>query len=90
VDHRTLAADRQSASIRRLSGYRRRWRVLVQTWPDQNGFHGRFVFQTDSSRPENETREGPPLLRGTSREELLQSAYEVPEVRLRALLHSLG
>lgn len=82
--------DRQSSPMRRLTEHHTRWRVVVQTWPEQNGFHGRFVFEPDGFHPEGETREGPPLLSGTSREEVLRSAYDVPESRLRALLHSLG
>jgi hypothetical protein len=82
--------DRQSSPIRRLTEHRTRWRVSVQTWPEQNGFHGRFVFEPDGARPERETREGPPLFTGSSREEVVRSAHEVPEARLRALLHSLA
>lgn len=82
--------DRRSYPIRRLTEHRTRWRVVVQTWPEQNGYQGRFVFEPDGSHPEGETREGPPLLSGMSREEVLRSAYDVPEARLRALLHSLG
>lgn len=84
------ALDRHTSPIRRLTEHRTRWRVSVQTWPDQNGFHGRFVFEPDGARPEGETREGPPLLAGSSREDVLRSAYDVSEARLRALLHSLG
>jgi hypothetical protein len=84
------AMDRQTSPIRRLTENRTRWRVSVQTWPEQNGFHGRFVFEPDGARPERETREGPPLLAGRSREEVLRCAHDVTEARLRALLHSLG
>ena len=83
-------AERRSSPIRRLNGDRSSWRVVVQTWSDRDGFHGRFVFEPDGARPARETREGPDALTGTSREDVLRSAYDVPEERLRALLHSLA
>jgi hypothetical protein len=83
-------AQRLSSPIRRLSSARSSWRVVVQTWPDQNGFHGRIVFEADGARPARETREGPADLSGSTREDVVRSAHELPEDRLRALLHSLS
>jgi hypothetical protein len=83
-------AERRSSPIRRLSGERSSWRVVVQTWPDQDGFHGRIVFESDGARPAGGTREGPSDLTGTTREDVVRSAHELPERRLRALLHSLS
>ena len=81
---------RQSSPIRRLSSERSSWRVVVQTWPHQDGFHGRIVFEADGARPAGETREGPADLAGSTREDVVRSAHELPERRLRALLHSLS
>jgi hypothetical protein len=65
------------------------WRVEVEAWPGAAGWQGRFVFLP--SRPTHgDRREGPVRLQGTTREELLAGAHEVPEHRLRALLWSLG
>lgn len=83
-------ADHRSSPIRRLSSERSSWRVVVQTWPDRDGFHGRIVFESDGSRPARETREGPADLIGSTREDVVRSAHELPERRLRALLHSLS
>jgi hypothetical protein len=82
-------SKRQSSPIRRLSGQRSSWRVVVHTWPEQDGFLGRIVFEADGARPARETREGPADLTGTTREHVVRSAHELPERRLRALLHSL-
>ena len=82
--------ERLSSPIRRLVDDRARWRVLVQTWHDQDRYYGRFVFEPDGDRPSRDRREGPAALSGISREDVLRSAHDVPEERLRALLHSLS
>lgn len=73
----------------RLSTERARWRVKVQAWDGSEGWRGRLVFETDGTKGV-EVREGPAALRGHTREELLVVAHEIPERRLRELLHSLG
>jgi hypothetical protein len=85
-----LKSDGRFASpIRHITADRERWRVSVETWGNDTGYHGRFVFQPDGRRPASGTREGPPQLTGPSREDVVRSAHEVTEQRLRALLHSL-
>ena len=84
--------DRHTASLRRLTEGGRRWRVMVETWQDSDAYHGRLLFREDAAdgeRPESE-RESAPLLRGPSRTDVLALAHDVPEERLRQVLHSLG
>jgi DNA/RNA-binding domain of Phe-tRNA-synthetase-like protein len=87
-----LLDDRQTTSIRRITDGGRRWRVLVETWQDRNTYHGRLVFRDDADDRERAAagRESAPLLMGTSRNDVLVLAHEVPEERLRQVLHSLG
>ena len=77
-------------AIRRISDERAKWRVLVEAWPDEPGYRGRLVFAPDGADAPLGPREGPPALRGRTREDVLTQAYEMPEQRLRVMLHSLG
>jgi hypothetical protein len=87
--------DRHTASIRRITEGGLRWRVMVETWHDSDAYHGRLLFRQeaadrmDGERADND-RESPPLLHGTSRTDVLALAHDVPEERLRQVLHSLG
>lgn len=87
--------DRHTSSIRRITGGGQRWRVLVETWPDSDAYHGRLVFRrepaeyADGERSDAD-RESAPLLHGRSRTDVLALAHDVPEHRLRQLLYSLG
>lgn len=80
----------QSSPLRRISDARTHWRVVVETWAERDGFHGRFVFSPDSALVPAGKREGPDALRGSTREDVVAEAYNLPEARLKQLLRSLG
>lgn len=80
----------QSSPLRRISEASKHWRVMVQTWVERDGYHGRFVFSPDRMPVPAEIREGPDALRGHTREEVIAAAYNLPEDRLKQLLRSLG
>ena len=82
--------DREAATIRRLSAEGTRWRVRVESWASDGGVAGRFVFEPDEPRSMYAPRASGPTLRAERREEVVAAAYEMPETRLRELLHSLG
>lgn len=79
-----------SSPLRRISEARTRWRVMVETWPEHDGYHGRFVFAPDGAPAPGDKREGPDALRGRTREDVVAEAYNLPEARLKQLLRSLG
>ncbi|MGQ0561475.1 MAG: hypothetical protein ACT443_06320 [Gemmatimonadota bacterium] len=79
-----------SSGICRISDDRSMWRVVVETWPERDGFHGRFVFVPDRSPVPADPREGPDALRGRTREEIVAQAYALSEDRLRQLFRSLA
>lgn len=64
--------------------------MLVETWPELDGYHGRFVFAPERARMAADKRAGPDALRGHTREEVIAQAYNLPEDRLQQLLRSLG
>jgi hypothetical protein len=78
------------SGIRRIVQDRTPWRVAVETWPARDGFHGRFVFAPEHAPDPNEKRAGPAALRGSTREDVIAQAYNLPENQLRQLLRSLG
>ena len=79
-----------SSPLRRIFEARTQWRVMVETWPEHDGYHGRFVFAADRAPARADKREGPDALRGRTREEVVAEAYNLPEARLKQLLRSLG
>ena len=83
-----VSDERCTSPMGRISGGQTRWRVLVETWQEDGHYHGRFRFEADD-RGEH-PRESSPLLHGSSREDVLLRAYDLPEDRLRRVLHSLG
>lgn len=89
----TLERDGVGASVAatlcRLSAEGAHWRVVVETWRRGEEWLGRLVFAPDGFATERDIREGPALLRGRSHTEVVASAHEIPEQRLRVLLHSL-
>jgi hypothetical protein len=88
---KTHALEYSTASgIRRIEQDRTHWRVSVETWPERDGYHGRFVFSPNGSHVPADMREGPDALRGSTREEVIAQAYELPEDRLKQVLRSLG
>ena len=82
-----MNANANASGICRFYDDRRSWRVMVETWPERDGFRGRIVFTQDT---QEDRREGPDALRADTREELIAGAYEMPESRLRELFRSLA
>ncbi len=79
-----------ASGIRRIRQDRTQWRVLVQTWPERDGYRGRFVFAPEGPETPPDPRAGPDALRGRTREDVIAQAYNLPEDRLKQLLRSLG
>ena len=79
-----------SSGICRISDDRSLWRVEVRTWPERDGYHGRFVFVPDRTPVPVDAREGPDALRGATREAVVAEAYSLGEDRLRQLFRSLA
>ncbi|MFW6079757.1 MAG: hypothetical protein ACODAE_09055 [Gemmatimonadota bacterium] len=84
------ATVQTASTIRRLMADGTQWRVRVETWHDGECWRGRLLFDPDQPvRDDLGVRFGPPTLRGRTREEVVASAHEVPERRLRVVLRSL-
>ncbi len=80
--------DSERATICRISAEGTRWRVQVESWPVAEGeVSGRFVFEPEARYA---TRASGPALRARRRDEVFAAAHEMPEERLRELLHSLS
>jgi hypothetical protein len=79
-----------SSGICRITDERSLWRVVVETWPERDGYHGRLVFMPEHAPVPADPREGPDALRGRTAEEVFAAACTLPELRLRQLLRSLG
>ena len=77
-----------SSTLGRLAAQASRWRVVVEAWPVEDRYRGRLVFQADDRRA-GRVRESADFLSGRSVEEVVNAAYELPEQRIRVLLHSL-
>ncbi len=82
--------DREAATICRLSAEGTHWRVRVESWAVDGAVSGRFIFEPDGPRPMYAARASGPALRADRREEVFAAAHELPEARLRELLHSLS
>lgn len=80
--------DSVTATIGRMDVEKTRWRVVVETWPDAQRYQGRLLFQPDTVG-ENDVRASGPVLSGSTPEEVVIAAYELPEKHVRALLRSL-
>ena len=85
-----LTNSAEVSTIGRIRDHRGNWRVLVEAWPEQAGYAGRLVFAPDRADAPLGMREGPSSLRGSTREDVVSQAHEMPETRLRAMLHSFG
>jgi hypothetical protein len=83
-------SDQDTRGIRTFSDERSSWRVMVETWPERDGYHGRFVFEQSRSPTLPDRCEGPDALRGDTREEVIAEAYSLPDERLRKVLRSLA
>ncbi len=89
--HHEPAHSEDAATICRLSAEGTHWRVRVESWEVSEGdVSGRFIFEPDRPSPRYATRESGPTLRARRREEVFAAAHELPEERLRLLLHSLS
>lgn len=84
------AQQSRRSVIRRISAGRCRWRVVVESWPEQDAWRGRLLFRPDTAEPAPADRETAALLEADSHEELLGLVLELPEERLQRLLNSLG
>jgi hypothetical protein len=85
------SSDRtRRAAIRQIGEGRSRWRVVVETWREQDDYRGRLLFCPDSAGRRTMERTSAALLRGRSHEDVLNLAHELPEERLKRLLLSLG
>lgn len=69
---------------------RKQWRVVVETWSERDGYHGRLVFTQDHMSARTDRREGPDALRGVTREDVIGVAHELPEERLHQVFRSLA
>lgn len=79
-----------ASGICRISDDRAQWRVVVETWAERDGFHGRLVFTQDRALADADRREGPDALRGITREDVVAGAHDLPEERLRQVFRSLA
>jgi len=77
-------------AIRRIVALGVHWRVTAEAWPGGDGWSGRLIFSPDHPAPAVEPRQGPVILHGRNRLEILAAAHDISEQRLRALLHSLA
>ncbi|MBR9988869.1 MAG: hypothetical protein KFH98_03885 [Gemmatimonadetes bacterium] len=87
--------SRHTSSIRRITEHGLRWRVMVETWPEQDAYRGRLLFRREmADRVEGERieqdRESAAVLYGHSRNDVVASAHDVTEDQLRRVLYSLG
>lgn len=80
----------QTSTIRRITEGRRRWRVLVEMWQESDTYSGRLVFRDDDVARWDPDRQSATLLHGRSVEDVVSLAHDLPEDRLRRVLHSLG
>jgi hypothetical protein len=79
-----------AATVCRISALGTRWRVRVESWQRGGGWSGRLVFEPDSPSSSFTPRLGPTTLHGQSQTEVLDGAHQLPERRLRQILHSFG
>lgn len=79
-----------ATTICRLFAEGTRWRVRVESWEAEGGASGRFVFEPDDPSAAANSRQSGPALRAERREDVIRAAYDIPERRLRELLHSLA
>jgi hypothetical protein len=84
------AAERRTGTIRRIVEGRRRWRVSVESWQERDAVRGCLRFQPDDAPAPGPVVWSPAILEGRTHEDLLMLAHDLPEDRLRRVLHSLG
>jgi hypothetical protein len=82
---------RDVATICRLSAEGTHWRVRVESsGADDGEVSGRFLFEPDGHVLGLAPRASGPALRARDAEEVFAAAHDLPEERLRELLHSLS
>jgi hypothetical protein len=79
-----------AATVCRISALGTRWRVRVESWQGRGGWSGRLIFEPDPPSAPYAPRLGPPTLHGRSQTEVLDVVHQLPERRLREILHSFG
>jgi hypothetical protein len=79
-----------AATVCRISAMGTHWRVRVESWQGGSGWSGRLIFEPDSPYAPYAPRLGPPTLHGRSQTEVLDGVHQLPEQRLRQILHSFG
>jgi hypothetical protein len=82
--------SRRTAAIRRIGEGRARWTVLVESWQDRDAYRGRLLFRSDTASARPPERESAALLSGSSHEDVLSRAHDLPEDQLQRLLKSFG
>jgi hypothetical protein len=82
-------APEKSAAVRRITAEGIHWRVLVESWREEGEYVGRLVFEPDTAEPLYTGRKGSPTLRGTTSQEVVMSAHDLSENRLKEVLYSL-
>ncbi len=89
LDRQSRSAD--AVTIRRLAAEGGFWRVRVETWRSDAGqYAGRIGFEPEGSVSRDPPRWCAANLHATRVEEMVAAAHDVPESRLRRLLHSLA
>jgi hypothetical protein len=78
-----------SAAVRRISAEGIHWRVVVESWRDDGAYVGRLVFEPETAEPSYSARQGSAMLRGGTATDVVLSAHDLSENRLREVLHSL-
>jgi hypothetical protein len=79
----------KSAAVRRITAEGIHWRVLVESWRERGEYVGRLLFEPDTAEPLYTARTGSPMLRGSTSQEVVMSAHDLSENRLKEVLHSL-
>ncbi|CAN5695383.1 hypothetical protein BH23GEM9_BH23GEM9_21460 [soil metagenome] len=82
-------AETRTSAICRITEDRSRWRVLVETWDDQDICRGRLLFQPDLPAPLDAERHSAAVLEGSTHEDVLARAHDLTESELKRVLHSL-
>jgi hypothetical protein len=88
-DSKESVVPENAATVCRLSAEGINWRVVVESWRDEESVVGRLVFEPDTAEPQYSPRQGSPTLRGGTHEAVVLSAHDLSEHRLKEVLYSL-
>jgi hypothetical protein len=89
LDASETVALEKSAAVRRITAEGIHWRVRVESWADEGEYVGRLVFEPDTAEPLYTARRGAAMLHGETQNEVVMSAHDLTENRLKEVLHSL-